>query len=138
MTGNLRHGLLVLSAAFLGLAGCPRYPPIFPDVLGPGNGERIIYDLRTSLYAHLQNCPSASTHAHPIGRLVTRITSDVENLSEMFSSAALRSWRILLLSAGRLGMFLTDYKLALITILMLPALMLTMGSSSAAFAASLR
>lgn len=52
-------------------------------------GQQIVFNLRTALYRHLQTLPPGFYQKTPIGRLVTRITGDVENLSEMFSSGGL-------------------------------------------------
>ncbi|MBK8189254.1 MAG: ABC transporter ATP-binding protein [Vampirovibrionales bacterium] len=52
-------------------------------------GQLIVYHLRTALYRHLQTLSPRFYQKTPIGRLVTRVTGDVENLSEMFASGGL-------------------------------------------------
>ena len=52
-------------------------------------GQLIVRDIRTQLYQHLQDQDLSFFHKNPIGKLVTRVTSDVENLSEMLSSGML-------------------------------------------------
>jgi ATP-binding cassette subfamily B protein len=49
-------------------------------------GQEVIYDIRKSLFDHLQRQPLAFYDRHAVGRLVTRVTSDVENVSELFTS----------------------------------------------------
>ena len=43
-------------------------------------------DLRTQIFAHLQRLDLAFYDRNPVGRLMTRVTSDVETLNELFSS----------------------------------------------------
>ncbi|MEX1024534.1 MAG: ABC transporter ATP-binding protein [Planctomycetota bacterium] len=49
-------------------------------------GQRVIHDLRTQLFTHVQRMDIAWYDRNPIGALVTRVTSDIENLSELFTS----------------------------------------------------
>jgi len=49
-------------------------------------GQSIIHDLRTGLFRHIQKLDLAWFDKHPTGALVTRVTSDVENLNELFTS----------------------------------------------------
>ena len=49
-------------------------------------GQKVMFDLRQELFAHLQKQEVSFFHRNPVGRLVTRITSDIEALNELFSS----------------------------------------------------
>ncbi|MBK8726694.1 MAG: ABC transporter ATP-binding protein [Holophagaceae bacterium] len=49
-------------------------------------GQRAMLDLRMELFAHLMRRSTHFFHRNPVGRLMTRVTSDVQNLNEMFSS----------------------------------------------------
>lgn len=49
-------------------------------------GQRIIYDLRRQVFGHLQRLPLAFFDRNPVGRLVIRVTNDVETLKELFTS----------------------------------------------------
>lgn len=49
-------------------------------------GQAVVNDLRTHLFAHMQRLELAWFDRHPTGSLVTRVTSDVENLNELFTS----------------------------------------------------
>jgi ATP-binding cassette subfamily B multidrug efflux pump len=51
-------------------------------------GEKAMADLRARVFAHMQELDLAFFDSNPAGRLVTRITTDVEALSEMFSDAS--------------------------------------------------
>ncbi|MSR22082.1 MAG: ABC transporter ATP-binding protein [Gemmatimonadetes bacterium] len=52
-------------------------------------GQRVMYDLRTEVFAHLQQLDLRFYDRTPVGRLMTRITSDVETLNELFSSGVI-------------------------------------------------
>ena len=49
-------------------------------------GQRIMMDLRMALFRHLQRLPVAFFDRHPVGRLLTRVTSDVDVLNELFTA----------------------------------------------------
>ncbi len=49
-------------------------------------GQRTVRDVRSELFDHVQNLPMKFFDRYPIGRLVTRLTNDMENLAEMFAS----------------------------------------------------
>ncbi|MGH7657102.1 MAG: ABC transporter transmembrane domain-containing protein, partial [Gemmatimonadales bacterium] len=49
-------------------------------------GQRVMYDLRLQVFGHLQRLSIPYFDRHPVGRLMTRVTSDIETLNELFSS----------------------------------------------------
>ena len=49
-------------------------------------GQRVMYDLRMQIFGHLQRLSISYFDRNPVGRLMTRVTSDVETLNELFSS----------------------------------------------------
>lgn len=90
-------------------------------------GQRIIRDLRTDLYRHYQTLSPRFYQKHPLGKLVTRLTSDIENLSEMLSSGGLAILADLAMILGAMvGMFIMDWQLALVTVLTMTVLILMM------------
>ncbi|MFA5137763.1 MAG: ABC transporter ATP-binding protein [Elusimicrobiota bacterium] len=84
-------------------------------------GQRMVYDLRTGLYGHLQRLDVAFFDRNPVGRLITRVTNDVENLSEMFSSGlvGLLSNSLMLL-ALLAAMAVMDLRLTLVVLASVP------------------
>lgn len=85
-------------------------------LVSQATGQKIIRDIRTALYAHLQSLSMSFFQRNPVGKLVTRLTSDVENLSEMLSSGGLAILQdIALIAGGVAGMFIMHWQLALIT-----------------------
>ena len=84
-------------------------------------GQRIILTVRLELYRHLQSLSSRYFDLTPVGKLVTRVTNDVEALDEMYSGILVRLFRNVIKIIG-LGtvMLLMNARLALISFLLLP------------------
>lgn len=86
-------------------------------------GQMVIRRIRSDLYRHLQRLPASFFDRNPTGRLVTRLTGDVENLSELFSSGIVTLLGDSVKLIGIVGLlFWMDVRLALLTLLVLPAL----------------
>lgn len=86
-------------------------------------GQRTIFDLRMQLFQHTQKLATRFFDKTPIGRLVTRVTNDVESLSEMFSSGIIMVFSDIFLILWILGfMFFLDWRLALVTLSVMPVL----------------
>jgi len=57
-------------------------------------GQKAMYDMRSEIFSHLQKLPVQFFDRNPVGRLVTRVTTDVQSLNEMLSSGAVAIfWR---------------------------------------------
>lgn len=86
-------------------------------------GQTVIHDLRTKLFKHIQRLDLSFFDKQPTGSLVTRVTSDVENLAELFSSGIVAlgfdSLRIVVLV---IILFMIHSQLALVVLLLLPIL----------------
>ena len=52
-------------------------------------GQKIMFDLRSQIFRHLQRMHAGFFDRNPVGRLVTRVTRDVDALNEMFTSGVL-------------------------------------------------
>jgi ATP-binding cassette subfamily B protein len=87
-------------------------------------GQHIMYDLRNQIFAHLQQLPLQFYDRNPVGRLMARLTSDVEALNELFTSVVIAFFgdMAMLLYIVFL-MFLLDWRLALISLAVLPPLL---------------
>lgn len=86
-------------------------------------GQRIMFDLRNAIFAHLQRLPLKFYDRNPVGRLMTRLTSDVEALNELFSSVVIAFFGdMAMLLYIVFWMFLLDWRLALVSLLILPPL----------------
>jgi ATP-binding cassette subfamily B multidrug efflux pump len=86
-------------------------------------GQQVMQDLRMDLFAHVQRLPASFFDRTPAGSLVTRLTSDVEVLGEMFAAGIITVVGDLLVLAGIVGIMLwMNLKLSLATFSVLPFL----------------
>lgn len=84
-------------------------------------GQGIILTVRKDLYAHIQSLSSRYFDLTPVGRLVTRVTNDVEALDEMYSGILVRLFRNIVKIIGLAAvMLMLDGRLALISFVLLP------------------
>lgn len=84
-------------------------------------GQRVMRDLRTELFGRLQTLGVAYFDRNPAGRLITRVTSDVESLNELFTSGVVAGLGDLFaLAAIAVMMWLTDWRLALAAFAVVP------------------
>jgi ATP-binding cassette subfamily B multidrug efflux pump len=84
-------------------------------------GQKVMFDLRSQIFRHLQRMHVAFYDKNPVGRLVTRVTTDVDALNEMFTSGVVSIFEDFFVLIGILGIMLCmNWKLALITFAVLP------------------
>lgn len=84
-------------------------------------GQRVMYDLRTQIFRKLQELDLTFYDRNPVGRLMTRITSDVETLNELFSSGVVTVFGdLFILFFIVAAMLQMDAELALVTFSVLP------------------
>ena len=84
-------------------------------------GQYIMHRLRNDLYGHLLRLDLAFFHAHPAGRLVTRLTNDIQNMHEMFTSVMVTLFNDALKLTGILViLYLFNVRLALVMTVFLP------------------
>jgi ATP-binding cassette subfamily B protein len=89
-------------------------------------GQRVMYDLRLQLFGHLQRLSIGYFDRHPVGRLMTRVTSDVETLNELFSSGVVTIFGDAFTLVAIMAMMLAlDVRLALVTFAVIPLVWLT-------------
>lgn len=87
-------------------------------------GQNVIFDIRNELFAHLQRLPSSFFDRNPVGRLMTRLTSDVEALNEMFTSGVVMMLADLVKLVGIVVILVwMDWRLALVTFSVLPPML---------------
>ena len=88
-------------------------------------GQRIMHDLRCGLYSHIQSLTLAFFNQNPVGRLVTRVTNDVQNMHNFFKSVIIFAFKDLFLLLGIAVMLLTiSWQLALVSFIVLPFVLL--------------
>ena len=98
-------------------------------------GFRMMNDLRLNLFDHIQHLSMSFFTQNPVGRLVTRITNDIQNMHELFTSVISLVFKDLFLLVGIAAVLLImNWKLALVSFLVLPLV----GYSSLAFSGRIR
>src|SRR5579872_50688 len=84
-------------------------------------GQKVMFDLRAQIFRLLQRMQIAFFDRNPVGRLVTRVTTDVDAVNEMFTSGVVSIFEDIFVLAGIVGiMLLMNWKLAVITFAVLP------------------
>ena len=88
-------------------------------------GQRIMYDMRLQIYRHLQRIDLQFYDRNPVGRLMTRVTTDVDVLNDMFTSGVVSIFGDIFTLAGIMIVLVTmDWRLALVTFAVLPLIVL--------------
>ncbi len=117
------HGLLMTTLGFCALMLARGFIQYLNAYLTQWIGQKTIFDLRMEIFEHLQYLGSKYFDRNPIGRLITRVTNDIEVLNEMFSSGIVMVFSDIFTIIGILAfMFSMDWRLALISLSVLPLL----------------
>jgi ATP-binding cassette subfamily B multidrug efflux pump len=93
------------------------------EVLLNNIGQRVMFDLRTEIFTKLQKQEVAYYDKFPVGRIITRLTSDVDSLNELFTSGVIDVLGdLVIIFAILFMMFLMDWKLAVVSLVTVPLL----------------
>ena len=88
-------------------------------------GQKIMFDLRKQIFRHIQSQDVAFFDRNPVGRLVTRVTSDVDALNEMFTAGIIEILGSVMLLVAIVGIMLwMSWPLALLTLSVIPVIFL--------------
>jgi len=88
-------------------------------------GQRIMYDMRLQIYEHLQRIDLQFYDRNPVGRLMTRVTTDVDVLNDMFTAGVVSIFGDVFTLVGIMIVLVTmDWRLALVTFAVLPLIVL--------------
>jgi len=88
-------------------------------------GQRIMFDLRVQIFTHLQRLPLSFFDKNPVGRLMTRVTTDVDVLNELFTAGVVTLLGDLVVLLGIVAiLFVLNAKLALVAFSVIPLLFL--------------
>ncbi|MBI4277522.1 MAG: ABC transporter ATP-binding protein, partial [Armatimonadetes bacterium] len=86
-------------------------------------GQRAMYDLRMELFAHVERLSLSFFTRHPVGRLMTRLTNDVDALNELVTQGVVAIFGDFFMLAGIVvALLLLDWRLALVVFTVLPLL----------------
>jgi len=88
-------------------------------------GQRIMFDLRMAIYRHLQRLDLKYYDRNPVGRLMTRVTSDVDVLNDLFTSGVVTAFGDFFTLAGIMAVMLwMNWRLALVAFSVLPLIVI--------------
>jgi ATP-binding cassette subfamily B protein len=88
-------------------------------------GQQTMYDMRREIFAHMQRLPMSYFDRNPVGRLVTRVTTDVDALNDLFAAGVVTMINDFFLLAVMAGLLFTiDKRLALDTLAVLPGILI--------------
>ncbi|MDA3860767.1 MAG: ABC transporter ATP-binding protein [Melioribacteraceae bacterium] len=116
-------GLVTISAILFGTLIFQAIAQYFLTYYTQLMGQNIIYDLRVKLFAHVQKLALKYFDKTPIGRIVTRVTNDVESLNELFASGIVMIFSdIFIIIWILIFMFAMEWELTLVSLSVLPFL----------------
>ncbi|MEA1900669.1 MAG: ABC transporter ATP-binding protein, partial [Thermodesulfobacteriota bacterium] len=114
-------GVSLITAIFIGLILLNFVLNFLQVMLMEYTGQKIMHDLRVRLFAHIQDLSVAFFSRNPVGRLVTRVTNDTQNMHELFTSVISFVFKDIFLLFGIMFVLITiNWKLALISFVALP------------------
>jgi ATP-binding cassette subfamily B protein len=116
-------GLTLFALAFLGVWFLRFAFAYFQELLLNNVGQRVMYDLRRELYEKLQRQEIAYYDKTPVGRIMTRLTSDIDALNELFTSGIIDLLGdLVMIFAIATMMFWMDWRLSLVSLVTVPLL----------------
>jgi len=118
-------GLLYLGLIFCGIILIGFVTNFLQVIVLEWAGQRIMHSMRQNLFVHLQWLNLSFFNAHPVGKLVTRLTNDIQNMYEMFTSVIVTLFNDGLKLIGILAiLFWMNWRLTLILSIMLPVMLI--------------
>lgn len=125
MTKNL-GGLWKIVGLYIGVLAAQFMLQYFQFYIMQWVGQKTMYNLRMAIFTHLENLGLSFFDRNPVGRLVTRVTGDVEAINELFTSGVVAIFGDIIMLFGILGMmFYLNWKLALVVMVVLPAIFIS-------------
>jgi ATP-binding cassette subfamily B protein len=89
-------------------------------------GQKVMYNMRVEIFSHIQKLPLSYFDKNPVGRLVTRVTNDIEQLNNLLSSGIVSIFSDIIVLAGIVIVMMSlNWQLSLVSFSVLPFLILT-------------
>jgi ATP-binding cassette subfamily B protein len=125
LSPNAFTGITQLSAIYLGSLILSYFFEFVQTYLMQWTGQKVMFDLRSQIFRHLQHMHIGFYDRNPVGRLVTRLTSDVDALNEMFTSGVFAIFEDTFVLLGIIIVMLRmSWWLALLSFAVLPFILL--------------
>jgi ATP-binding cassette subfamily B protein len=114
-------GITQVSLLYVGALLCSFFLEFTQTYIMQWAGQKAMFDMRSQIFAHLQRLHVSFFDQNPVGRLVTRVTSDVDALNDMFTNGVVAIFEDLFVLIGiMVVMIVMSWKVALITFAVLP------------------
>jgi ATP-binding cassette, subfamily B, multidrug efflux pump len=114
-------GVTKVALLYLGALGLSFFFEFAQTYLMQWVGQKALFDFRTQIFGHLQKLHIAFFDKNPVGRLVTRVTTDVDALNDMFTNGVVALFEDLFVLVFIMAIMLKmDWQLALVTFAVLP------------------
>jgi ATP-binding cassette subfamily B protein len=114
-------GIAQIAGLYVGLLVLGFFLDFLQTYFMQWTGQKVMFDLRSQIFRHLQRMHIGFYDKNPVGRLVTRVTSDVDALNDMFTSGVVSIFEDIFVLIGILAIMLRmNWRLALITFAVLP------------------
>ncbi len=115
------QGIAQLAALYVGTLIFSFFCDFLQTYYMQWTGQMVMFDLRSQIFRHLQRMHIGFYDRNPVGRLVTRVTSDVDALNEMFTAGVVSIFEDVFVLLGIIVIMMRmNWKLALITFAVLP------------------
>ena len=115
------HGVILISVVYLAVLIFDFLAQYTQIRIMQRVGQQTMYDMRTQIFGHLQRLPMGYFDRNPVGRLMTRVTTDVDALNDLFAAGVVTMINdFFLLAVMACLLFWIDKRLALDTMLVLP------------------
>src|SRR5215469_2505168 len=118
-------GIAQIAFLYVGLLAFSFFLEFLQTYLMQWTGQKVMFDLRSQIFRHLQHMHVAFFDKNPVVRLVTRMTTDVDALNEMFTAGVVSMFEDVFVLLFILGIMLNmNWKLALVTFAVLPLIVI--------------
>ena len=118
------HGVTLIAGLYLCCLLVTFLLELLQTYLMQWTGQKVMFDMRSQIFRHLQRMSPSFYDRNPVGRLVTRLTSDVDALNEMFTSGVLAIFEDVFTLVFIVSIMLyKSWPLALLTLAVIPAIL---------------
>ncbi len=123
LSNNPMRGIAQIAGMYVGILLFSFVLEFVQTYVMQWTGQKVMFDLRSQIFRHLQRLHVAFYDRNPVGRLVTRVTTDVDALNEMFTAGVVSIFEDIFVLIGIVLIMLNmSWRLALITFAVLPVI----------------
>ncbi|MBU0996854.1 MAG: ABC transporter ATP-binding protein/permease [Firmicutes bacterium] len=113
--------IIVIVLLYFGVLIISTFVSYKQSILLQTTGQKIIYDIRKDVFNHIETLSISQYNKIPIGKLVTRVTSDTDTLNQLYTDVIINLFRnIITIVVVFIIMFVMDFKLTLLLLIIVP------------------